>query len=97
MNIFEGTHIKLDLKRYPNQVFFFKEDVFWMEYNWKNGYFGCRYEGFWDVLGKEKNWGHGEVRAFIRSQLEQHFKLKDVTPYANTLGVTDQVEQYFDI
>ena len=94
MNIFEGLHIKLDLKTYPNRIFFFKEDMFWMDYNWKTKDLWCRGEGFWDVLDWRPNC---EVRAFIRSQLEQHFKLKDVTPYANTLGVTDQVEQYFDI
>ena len=38
MNFFEGLHIKLDLKRYTNSVFFFKEDMFLMRYNWEHGY-----------------------------------------------------------
>lgn len=97
MNIFEGLHIKLDLKTYPNRIFFFKEDMFWMDYNWKTKDLWCRGEGFWEVLEREYHWGYDEVERFIKNQVEQHFKLKDVTPYANTLGVTDQVEQYFDI
>ena len=97
MNIFEGTHIKLDLKRYPNQVFFFKEDVFWMEYNWKNGYFGCRYEDFWEVLEREYHWGYDEVERFIKNQVEQHFKLKGVTPAKGVVANCFWVEQHFKL
>ena len=61
MNIFEGLHIKLDLKCYPHSVFFFKEDRCWMEYDWKNGYFGCRYEDFWEVLEREYHWETKEL------------------------------------
>ena len=75
MNIFEGLHIKLDLKRHPNSIFFFKEDKFWMYYNWKSGYLGCRREGFWRVLARENRWDYGEVQAFIKKQVEERFKL----------------------
>ena len=97
MNIFEGLHIKLDLKTYPNRIFFFKEDMFWMDYNWKSKDLWCRGEGFWEVLKRENNWGHGEVRAFIRSQLEQHFKLKDVTPGVASANRRMSLEQHFKL
>ena len=96
MNFFEGLHIKLDLKCYPHSVFFFKEDRCWMEYDWKNGYFGCRYEGFWDVLGKEKNLAYSEVRAFIKGQVEEHFKLKGIIPKPQAEQHFKLVEQHFN-
>ena len=97
MNIFEGVHIKLHLKEYPNSVFFFKEDKFWMEYDWKYKNLWCRCEDFWEVLKRENNWGHGEVRAFIRSQLEQHFKLKDVTPGVASANRRMSLEEHFKL
>ena len=80
MNIFEGVHIKLHLKEYPNSVFFFKEDKFWMEYDWKYENLWCRCEDFWEVLRKENGWEYAEVQAFIKKQVEERFKLKGVTP-----------------
>ena len=97
MNIFEGTHIKLDLKRYPNQVFFFKEDVFWMEYNWKNGYLGCKWKDFWETLKKENKWDYDEGQTFIKKQVEEHFKLKGVTPCSLLVVVHQQVEEHFKL
>ena len=95
MNIFEGLRIKLDLKHYPGSVFFFKEDRCWMEYDWKNGYFGCRYEDFWEVLERENNWNYEEVQAFIRSQVEEHLKMKDVTLHIAEYWVKESVEKHF--
>ena len=97
MNIFEGTHIKLDLKRYPNQVFFFKEDVFWMEYNWKNGYLGCKWKDFWETLKKENKWDYDEGQTFIKKQVEEHFKLKGVTPIIGGGLMRWKVEEHFKL
>ena len=69
MNIFEGTHIKLDLKEYPNSVFFFKEDKFWMEYDWETKELWCRWESFWEVLEIENEWKYEGVEAFIKGQV----------------------------
>ena len=97
MNIFESTHIKLDLKHYPNRVFFFKEDKFWMGYNWKNKILWCRLEYFWEVLERENNWNYEEVQAFIKDQAEQHFKLKGVTPIHARSFLPAEAEQHFKL
>lgn len=97
MNIFEGTHITLDLKHYPNRVFFFKGDIIWMEYDWKTGYLGCRLEGFWRVLAMENRWNYEEVQAFIKDRAEQHFKLKGATPRQICQGRDASVEQRFKL
>ena len=94
MNIFEGTYIKLDLKRYPTYVFFFKEDKVWMEYDWEAGYFGCRWKDFWEVLEEENRWGRNEIQAFIKEQVEQHFNLKEITPIGN---INATMEQHFNL
>ena len=97
MDIFKDTHIKLDLKRYPNRIFFFKEDICWMGYHWENGYFGCRYEDFWEVLTMENNLNYREVQAFIKDWVEQHFKLKGVTPTKGVVANCFWVEQHFKL
>ena len=94
MNIFEGLHIKLDLKRYPNKVFFFKGDKYWMEYDWKSKDLWCRYEEFWEVLEEENRWGRNEIQAFIKEQVEQHFNLKEITPIGN---INATMEQHFNL
>ena len=97
MNIFESTHIKLDLKHYPRTVFFFKEDKFWMGYNWKNKILWCRLEYFWEVLERENNWNYEEVQAFIKDQAEQHFKLKGITPERRIVAFSKGVEEHFKV
>ena len=92
MNIFEGTHIKLDLKRYPNQVFFFKEDVFWMEYYWENGYLWCRYRDFWEVLETENNC---EVQAFINKQAGERYKINSKVRFESDESWLKTVENHF--
>ena len=72
MNIFEGTHIKLDLKCYPTSIFFFKGDKFQMYYNWETSVLWCR----WDVLEKETIcYKPGDV---IKEQLKERFKVQDI-------------------
>ena len=94
MNIFEGTHIRLDLKRYPRIVFFFKEDVFWMCYDWEVGYLWCRRKGFWEVLDRENN---REVQAIIKDQVEKHFKLKNITPSCAGCKPISGAEKHFKL
>ena len=96
MNIFESTHIKLDLKHYPRTVFFFKEDKFWMGYNWKNKILWCRLEYFWEVLERENNWNYEEVQAFIKDQVEKHFKIKDVSIFSKHSKNHSEIERYLN-
>lgn len=95
MNIFEGLHIKLDLKRYPNSVFFFKGDRICMEYHWRIGYFACREEGFWNVLETENRWNHGEVQAFINEQVKKHFKVKSIMVWCTVAEGPMMIEKHF--
>lgn len=97
MNIFEGTHIKLDLKCYPTSIFFFKEDGFWMEYDWENKDLWCRWEGFWEVLEEENGWEYYEVQAFIENQVEEHFKVKGFTPFDSSGSKCARVEEHFEV
>ena len=97
MNIFEGTHITLDLKHYPNRVFFFKGDIIWMEYDWENKDLWCRWEGFWEVLEEENGWEYYEVQAFIENQVEEHFKVKGFTPIFPLRVKNLLVEEHFKV
>ena len=96
MDIFEGTHIKLDLKRYPRTVFFFKEDKFWMGHNWKNKILWCRWDGFWDILQKENNGDILETQSLIKDQVEKHFKIKDVSIFSKHSKNHSEIERYLN-
>ena len=55
----------------------------------------CRWEGFWEVLERENNWNYEEVQAFIKVQVEQHFKGKGITPLNGCFVGITEVEQHF--
>jgi len=94
MSIFEGLHIKLDLKRYPNSIFFFKGERLWMEYDRRYKKLWCRGE-FLEVLERKNKLDYLEVQAFIKGQVEQHFKLKGITLTKIGGEQFQQEEQHF--
>ena len=74
MNIFEGLHIKLNLKEYPTYVFFFKGDEFQMYYNWETKIVWCIWEGFIERYGSI----HDKANEAIKKQWRERFKIQDV-------------------
>ena len=76
----EGLSLKIDKERYPDSVFFFKEDEYQFEYDTANGHLWCRYSSIWTVFEKEYSMKYNDIQSLIKNQVEEHFKCKGVTP-----------------
>ena len=80
LNYIQDLEIKIDKKRYIDYVFYFKNGCILFEYNGKNGYFHCQYDGFWSVFEREYHMKYQQIQAFIKNGVEEHFKFKVTTP-----------------
>ena len=72
---------KTDREKYPDITFFYtKDDKYLAEYDEKDRNLWINYDIIWSVFEKEYNMKDIDIRSFIKSMVEKHFKLKDVTP-----------------
>ena len=73
---------KEDLEEYPNSLFWFHGDTFILELEkkideliaWVN------YPKIWNPITTKNNWNYDQTQAFLKARIEEHFKLRDVTP-----------------
>lgn len=78
--ILKTNSIKIDKSKYPNLIFGFKDDKFLWKYDSENRYLWLSYIKIWAILEKEYNLSYSETQAFIKSEVEEHFKCKGITP-----------------
>jgi hypothetical protein len=66
----------------PDSVFYKKNDkvLFELHQNSEKKYFYCDYDLVWSVFNNKYNLNNVETQAFIKSMVEQHLKLSEVTP-----------------
>lgn len=77
--IINGLTIKIDREKYPNSIFFFKEDAFLFEI--ENNILWCRYDKVWLKISEVISGDYKATQAFIKNKVvEEHFNLKGVTP-----------------
>ena len=74
--------IPLKKDKYPNELFWFKGDKFMFSLD-KNMNLWCNYDLFWNVFNTRFGLNCQQTQAFIKSQVEETFKLKGVTPDFN--------------
>jgi len=80
MDIFNKLVIKYDKKQYPDSIFFFNDDICYMELYTKTNDLYCHYKHIWSVFEREYSMEYDDIQAIIKSQVEQHFKMKPITP-----------------
>lgn len=93
----QGLEIKINLKEYPDSIFFFKGDDYYFEYDWKNKRFWVSYDRVWKVFQEEYNMKYYEIQSLIKTQMEQDFKLEGITPSTVILHCDVRVEQGFKL
>ena len=86
---------KVDNKKYPNIIFYFKDDKFYFEYDTKNGYFYCNYDKVWSVFETKYSMRYNEIQLFIKDMVRKHFKFKGVTPKAFDFIFLDKMKKHF--
>ena len=77
----EGLTIKVYKKKYPNYIFFFKGGYVWFEYNTETGTLWCKHSTVWFVFENEYGLAYTEIQSLIKNQVEEHFKMKGLTPH----------------
>jgi hypothetical protein len=91
--IINGLTIKIDREKYPNSIFFFKEDKLFFEL--QNSTLWCRYSTVWMKISEVISGDYGAIQAFIEKQVEEHFKMRGVTPMIHLLFSAFLVEEHF--
>ena len=89
--ILQTDSIRLDKEKYPNSTFGFHGDKLLWEYNSKNAYLLLSYARIWSFLERNYN----DVKSLIKSEVEEHFKCKGVTPCRGSIADGSRVEEHF--
>ena len=74
---------KVDEEKYPNSVFYFIDDKCFFEFFYqdeKNTEFWVRYKDCWKVFYDKFNFNYTETQQFIKTMVEEHFKMRSTTP-----------------
>ena len=90
--------VKIDEKEYPNFIFFFNENnncIF--KYNTKNGYFYCSYYNFNQYFYEKFDFNWQQVRDITKDMVENHFKLKGITPTGWKYVDNNMMENHFKL
>lgn len=75
-----GTEVKFDFKKYPRTLFGFRDGECVWEFDFRNNYLWLRNSTVWSVLGNEYGLNHDDVQSLVKNEVEEHFKLRGVTP-----------------
>lgn len=78
LEFIDGLTIKIDKEKYPDSIFFFRGEECQIEIQKSIVWF--RYEGFWKVFEDEFGMKYQQIQDFMKIQLEEHFKMKGVSP-----------------
>ena len=89
--------IKIDEDNYPNIIFWFRNDKPIFDYDKKGGYFFCNYCLVWSVFESEFGLNYNQISKLIKGRVEEHFKLKNVTPFFIESTLFVQVEEHFKL
>lgn len=72
---------KVDFEKYPDSQFYFDGEILMLEIQ-KSGetlYAWFNYNEIWNPISVKNNWDYHETQAFLKTRVEEHFKLRDVT------------------
>ena len=93
----QNLTIKIDEYNYPDRIFWFRDSNCIFDYNKENGYFWVNYVLVWSVFESEFGLNYDQIKGLIKGSVEEHFKLKDVTPYRYKLSPHSMVEEHFKL
>lgn len=88
--------IKEDKIKYPDYIFYFKDDRCYFEYNTKNNYFYVNYDKVWKVFETKYHMNYNDTQSFIKKLVEDHFKLRGIILGSNYTLSAASVEEHFN-
>ena len=78
-SILDGITLKKD-SRYPQSLFYYKDNRILMEQDWKNSYLWINYEKIWSFFESKFHLKYNEIQLFIQRYMEEYLNLKGFTP-----------------
>ena len=80
LSMLDGLTVRIAKDKYPDSIFYFRGDECWFEQDFENGYFWCQYDKVWLVFETDHGLNYNEIRDFVKTMLEKHFKCSVLTP-----------------
>jgi hypothetical protein len=93
LELIDGMTVKIDKDKYPDWTFFLKGDTCYLEL--ENSTLWVAYFEIWQVFEVEFGMNYHEIQPFIKDQMEQHFKMRGVTPCHCHYLTNFMMEQHF--
>lgn len=81
LNLWNGCTIKFDFEKYPQSIFLMKDGKYFFKQDFKNNNLWCSRQNVWSIFEKKFGLKYTEIQLFITSTVEQHFKLRGLTPW----------------
>ena len=90
---------KVDFEKYPNSQFYFDGETFLLEIEKRgeNIITWFNYPKIWNPISTKNNWIYEQTQAFLKVRIEEHFKLRDVTPMNLWKMKTSAIEEHFKL
>ena len=79
LELMEGMERKVH-PDYPHRTLWYKNNEWYFEQNEKNGYLQCQIDRVWSVFEREYGGNYTEIQTIIKSLMERHYNLRDLTP-----------------
>lgn len=76
LSILYSLRIQIN-KNYPNSIFYKKNDLIFIEQNFKNKCFYFRYPDFWSVFETKFKLNYREVQNILKDLLKKHFQIEN--------------------
>jgi hypothetical protein len=93
--ICRGLVMKTNQERYPNLIFWFKQDRCYIQYDIETGHLWCDHDLVWGVFERELDWGHPQIESFINNKMKEPLQNKDVTLVYQNVLQTVSVKEHF--
>ena len=74
-----GDLTPFETEKYPDYIFFMKDDKFFFDYNKKDGYVSISYDNIWSCLENFFGLEYEEIQDLTKEWVEEHYKLKVTT------------------
>lgn len=79
-----SLEVKIDKRKYPDYIFFFRKGKWCIYFDKTNGTVGCSEEHMWTIIGSKLKYRLDQIREFIQNVLEQYIQNKEVSPEQET-------------
>jgi hypothetical protein len=79
LSLFQGLKEYKD-ERYPNSIFYHKNDVVYFEFDVEKHILYCSYTLVWNVFSEQSKYNYNETQRIIKDVVERYTNCGSITP-----------------